>query len=838
MMTGLVQDVRYGLRQLRKSPGFTLVAVLTLALGIGANTAIFSLINAVMLRTLPVRDPHQLVLLRWSAHHDPSTHVGYNWSGCPDNSPAVTAGSCSFSYPIFEQIRSEQNVFSGLFAFALAQVPVRVDGHPSEARGVFVSGDFFPTLGTHAVVGRMLGPSDDLASAAPALVLAYDYWQRQFGSDRSVLGKPIVLNGFPFTVAGVAAPGFVGLDTGFPTDFWLPFSFQPSVSPDLPKKVDAAAVWVWMGARLKPGVTTAQAESDLSGIFARSAANGPDAIFKPEDAPRIDLPSAARGLYTLRREFSKPLFLLLIAVGIILLIACANVAGLMLARATARRREMAVRFALGAGKWRIIRQLLTESLMMAVAGGALGTVLAYWGAYSLTAFLSANWWAPLDIDVHPDARVLGFTLGVSMLIGILFGLAPAFRSVRADLTRGFKEDSGSTSSSLRGRSRRFGTGNLLVVVQVSLSILLLAGAGLLVRTLVNLETLDVGFDTRNVLLFELNPELGGYKGKQVQSLYTDLQSRLAALPGVTSVSYSMTSLLSGANMTTSFGNTPSRANMETGELPVGSTFFETMHIPLLAGRTFAAADYGPDTKPKALIVNQRFARRLFGKENPLGRIVTEGDSKTADWQIVGVVGDAKYQAVRAEIMPTAYVPLKEGWAAFELRTARDPKGLISLVRNAVSGVNGNLSPSDITTQTDQIDRDLYQERLFAWLSSLFGLLALALACVGLYGLLSYDVVCRTREIGIRMALGAQQRAVLRMVVGQGIVLAVAGAVVGMLVAFAATRYLATLLYGVKPIDAVTFVGVVMLLTLVALLACYIPARRATKVDPMVALRYE
>jgi predicted permease len=836
-MVGVLQDVRYALRQLRKSPGFTAVTVLTLALGIGANTAIFSLINAVMLRTLPVRDPQQLVLLRWSAHHDPHTHAFYNWAGCPDDSPADTAGSCSFSYPTFEQIDSQQNVFSGLFAFVPAQVQ-SVDGHPSEAHGVFVSRDFFPTLGTHAVVGRMLEPSDDLPGAAPALVLSYGFWQREFGGDRSILGKPIVLNGTPFTVAGITAPGFFGLDTGFPTDFWLPFSFQPSVSPGFPKKTDAAAVWVWMGARLKPGVTASQAKSTLSGIFARSAAGGSDAIFKPDDAPRIDLPSTARGLYTLRQNFSKPLFVLLIAVGIILLIACANVAGLMLARATARRREMAVRFALGAGKWRIIRQLLTESLMMAGAGGALGIVLAYWGAISLTAFLSANWFMPFDLDIHPEAHVLGFTMGVSMLIGILFGLAPAFRSARPDLASGFKEDSGSTSNSFRGHGRRFGIGSLLVVAQVSLSILLLTGAGLLVRTLVNLETLDVGFDTHNVLLFDLNPDLGGYKGMQVQSLYHDLQSRFAALPGVTSASYSTTSLLSGANPTTSFRLPNASGNMETGELPVGPNFFETMHIPLLAGRTFAAADYGPDTKPKALIVNRMFARQLFGKGNPLDRLVADGNLKTADWQIIGVVGDAKYQAVRDEIMPTAYVPLKEGGAAFELRSRGDPRGLISQVRNAVSSINGNLSPSDITTQTDQIGRDLYQERLFAWLSSLFGLLALALACVGLYGLLAYEVVCRTREIGIRMALGAPRRNVLRTVVGQGIVLAVAGAVVGIVVAFVVTRYLATLLYGVKPIDAVTFVGATLLLTAVALVACYLPARRATKVDPMVALRYE
>jgi predicted permease len=425
-----------------------------------------------------------------------------------------------------------------------------------------------------------------------------------------------------------------------------------------------------------------------------------------------------------------------------------------------------------------------------------------------------------------------------MLIGILFGLAPAFRSVRADLTPTSKGDSGSTANSFHGRGRRFGFGNLLVVAQVSLSILLLAGAGLLVRTLVNLETMNVGFDTHNVLLFGINSDLGGYKGKQVQSLYGDLQSRFAALPGVTSASYSMTSLLGGGIMTTSFGLPNAPGNMDTAELPVGSNFFETMHIPLLAGRAFAAADYEQDTKPKAVIVNQMFARQLLGKENPLGRLVADSDSKTADWQIVGVVGDAKYQRVREEIMPTAYFPLKEGGAAFELRTARDPRGLISLVRNAVSNVNGNLSLSDITTQTDQIDRQLYQERLFAWLSTLFGLLALALACVGLYGLLSYEVVCRTREIGIRMALGAPQRTVLRMVVGQGIVLAVAGAVIGIVVAFAATRYLATLLYGVKPIDTVTFAGVAMMLMAVALLACYIPARRATKVDPMVALRYE
>jgi predicted permease len=507
----------------------------------------------------------------------------------------------------------------------------------------------------------------------------------------------------------------------------------------------------------------------------------------------------------------------------------------MLARASARQKEIAVRLALGAGRGRVIQQLLTESVLLSVAGAALGVILAYWGASGLAAFFAANSYHPLKIDLQPDATVLVFTIAVALLTGIGFGLAPAFRGTRINIAPALKENSGSLSATTHVGSRRFGLGSLLVVTQVSLSMVVLIGAGLFVRTLEKLRSTNPGFDTRNILLFSVNPTLAGYKKENIQNVYDELERRLLTLPGVLNASYSSDTLLDGGLWTSDvhFEGQNENSTAETQMLASGPDFFETMRIPLVVGRTFRMSDLR-STQPVA-VVNQAFVRKFLESRNPIGFHFKHG---TQDWEIVGVVADTKYDNLRKEDAPTAYIPLKNGEVTFALRSAVAPSALAPAVRRIVSEVDNNLPVFGVRTQSQTIDRLLFNERLVARLSSLFGVLALMLTCIGLYGLLSYEVARRTREIGIRAALGAQQRDVLSMVVGQGLSLVFSGVLAGIVTALGVTRYLQSLLFGVRPTDPITYLAVCLMLGVVALLACYIPARRATRVDPMVALRDE
>jgi predicted permease len=561
---------------------------------------------------------------------------------------------------------------------------------------------------------------------------------------------------------------------------------------------------------------------------------------KREDAPHLELVNLAHGLVSLQERFGDALFLLMAAVGLVLLVACANVASLTLARAAAREKELAVRFALGAERWRIIRQLLTESLIMAVAGGLLGILFAYLGGSSLAAFLSSNWYFPLEINVRPDLRILGFTVAVAMVTGILFGLAPALRSTRIDVAPALKEGAASPAWTAL-ISRRFGVGNVLVVAQVALSILVLVVASLLARTLINLATMNIGFDAHNLVLFSVQPELNGYKGERLASLFSDLQRRLSAVPGVASVGYSAVPLLSGMCGTQPiyFANEPDQSP-QVDVLDVGPNFFETMRIPLLAGRTYNARDFldTSEKEAKVVIVNHTFARRFFAKHNPVGQLISLEKGKSPSVEIVGVVGDTKYNGLREGIEPTLYFPMLAGGGTFEVRTASDPKALLPSIRDAVRSVDKNLPIFHLMTQTEQIDRTIFQERLVAWLSGAFALLALVVACIGLYGLLAHEVARRTHEVGVRMALGASSVEVLGLVLGRGIRLVALGVVIGIGASLALTRYLQSLLYGVRPIDPLAYAAVTILLLIVTFGACYLPARRATKVDPMVALRYE
>jgi predicted permease len=835
------QDVHFGLRMLRKSPGFTVVAVLTLALGIGANTAIFSLINAVALRSLPVPNPQQLVLFEWSAHHEPSSDSFARHGSCPADAPQSSSSvtGCSVSYPMFEQIRSARDVFSGVFAFVRTGATLKIDGRPGQFSGMYVSGEFFATLGARTALGRTLEPSDDMPGAAPLIVLSYHYWQTELGADPAVLGKMVLIDRQPFRVAGVADRSFPELDPGLPVDFWLPLTSQAIVSPRAAaSRTDPKLFLLEVIARLKPGVTTKRAEAEANAIFVRSATNGPTEVFKADDAPRVILARAEEGLASLRTEYSRPLFVLMTAVGLILLLACANVAGLMLIRSSARQREMAVRNALGAGRWRIIRQLLTESVLLSAAGGALGILFAELAAKSLVRFLSVNSYFPLQIDAGIDQHVLAFTLVVSSAVGVLFGVAPALRGSRVDVAPTLK---------LGGQSgtppkQSFHLSNVLVVAQVAISILVLVGAGLLGRTLVNLETTDAGFHTDNLLLFQVDMRGNGMSidDPRFDKLNQELQDRFAALPGVSSASYSLGALLSGGISGTELNlpGAPASSAFDSDLLDVGPGFFETMGIPLLEGRTFARADFETSADPRPVVINRTLARKLFGQDDPLGRVIIRGQRQPSQTQVIGVVGDTKYESLRKDVQPTVFALDKYGSPTFELRTQGDPKALMSMVRGAVSQVNPDFLILRMMTQSEQIDRTIYQERLVAALSILFGLLALTLACIGLYGLVAYGVVRRTHEIGVRMALGAQQHQILRLTLMQGLVLTLVGIVVGIGVAAGVTRYLASLLYGVRPTDPWTFGGIAILLGVVAACACYIPARRALRVDPMVALRHE
>ena len=977
-MNKLLQDIRYGLRVLAKSPGFAAVAVLTLALGIGANTAIFSLIDAVMLRSLPVENPSQLMLLQWRARHSPDIH-GYMSSGdCPMQMGLLGSDNpsgCSLSEPMFRRFE-QAGAFSGIAAFAgEGQLDLTGNGPATVINGQGVSGDFFRTLGVKSAAGRLIEPSDDLKTAAPVAVLNYGYWQSAFGGSRDAIGRTIELNNVAFAIIGVAEPKFTGISPGSDYDVWVPLSMDEKINPreqvidrlgGFKREDDPATWWLTIIGRMKPGAPVAQTQAQISGIFrnevlhgmvpmfhgggpggpgpgpggpggggtvrmmigrgpgpapggggnvpfggggappqvapgkgpivfggaapgeanrpggpgpqsagkqkmiiggpqgaapagapshAGPRENGPHTFSVPADNPEITLVPAQAGLTGQRGQYEHPLYVLMLAVGIILLIACANVAGLMLARASTRKKEMAVRLTLGAGRSRIVRQLLTESVLLSVLGGILGVLLAYWGAHAIISFVSNNQTRPLAFATGVDLRVLGFTVGISLLTGILFGLAPAFRSIRVDLTPALKEGEGSSASLGHAGGTWFSLGNGLVVAQVALAVVVLVGAGLLVRTLANLREVDLGFNARNIINFDLNPTLAGYTITQADAFYRDLQERLAATPGIQSASYSGMPLLSGGLMVNGFHwpGTPQDQDSQADMLQVGTGFFETMGIPFVAGRGFTPSDFDvaeansgatPTKAPTPTIVNQAFVKKYLGKESPLGKLFGEQGADangpgSPGWEIVGVVRDAKYNDLRSDIAATMYTPQRGiGGATFELRTAAAPQAILSTIRKVVAEVNAELPLFHVTTEAQQIDRLLFEQRLIARASSFFGLLALALACVGLYGLLSYEVARRTREIGIRMALGAQPQSVLKLVLRQGIALVAVGAAAGIGAALSVTKYLVSMLYDVHADDPVTIAAVAALLVLVALAACYIPARRATRVDPMEALRYE
>jgi predicted permease len=859
LLESLLQDVRYGWRMLRKSPAFTIIAVLTLALGIGANSAIFSLINAVAFRNMPIPDPQHMVFLEWHANHRPNTVTYWSFGDCEDNSDGPDPQGCSLPLPFFRDIQQQATVFSHVAAYTgREQLDLSGNGPARIIQNQFVSGDYFGTIGIHAHLGRLFSESDDTPEASPVTILNYGFWQSAFGGSPSAIGRTIRLNGTIFTIIGVTEPKFDALTLSDKFDTWVPLAKRSLLAPQMMLNAGREQMdswWLVMIARLKPGIPVTQAQEAISLMFRNEMIKGDKPIFKADNEPRIRLGTASQGLGGSQKDTLQPLYVMMLCVGVVLLIACANVAGLLLARSAARQKEMAVRLALGAKRGRLVLQMLTESLLLSVGGGALGLLLTVWGTHALTAMASDPVSNQPALTSHVDWRVLAFTAGISILTGIVFGLAPALRGSDIGLTSSLK--SGGGRSSTASGSRRITLGGALVAVQMALAIVVLVTAGLLTRTLSNLKNLDPGFDTHSVLLFGIDPRLAGYKGQQVDNLFRDLQDKFSALPGVTSASYSLTPLLTGALNTNNFHRPgapkDSKDNVDADSLPIGPRFFSTMHVPFLNGHDFTQADYAvaesntgdkPSSQPTPVIVNQEFIRMYFSGRNPIGERFADaeptepGETRSPGYTIVGVVANAKYNQLRREIKPTFYSPQIGNWAYFELRTAVDPLTLVPSIKRLVNSANEDLALFQVSTQTQAIDQQVLNERLTAQLSSFFGLVALVLACIGLYGLLSYEVSRRTREIGIRMAIGAQSHNVVRLVLAKALVLIVAGAVSGIAVALGVTRLLTSFLFGVKAGDPVTLVSVIVLLTAVALAACYIPARRATKVDPLVALRYE
>jgi predicted permease len=818
----ILKDIRYACRSLLRQPGFTAIAAITLALGIGANTAVFSLIDAVLLRLLPVDRPEQLFFIQNVGPLRPN-------GGAPP-------------YPCFERFRDQNQSFSGLAAFTTRDLRVRIDGEREQVSGQFVSGNYFTLLGVSSSLGRTLNPVDDSepgksGSGGYAAVISYKYWTRRFGRNPAVLGKTVQIHNDPVTIVGVTQPEFYGLVPGNEIDITLPIMFEGASA-----LADRNSWWFKAVGRLKPDVPVAKAQADLNAIyqpFIGEAGMSPE--MRRDYFARIELSPASKGLDSLRRQFSRPLQALMFIVALVLLIACANVANLMLARGAERRKEFAIRLALGASRSRLICQLLAENLLLFVVGGLLGLVFAVWGGQFLTSFF-VNGTERLSINLSLDYRVLFFTAVVSLLTGLLFGLAPALQVTRIDPSPALK---GSNTSGIRARSL---LGKSLVAAQVALSLLLLVGAGLFLRTLRNLNNVEAGFRRAGVLTMHVNPALrSADQLPQLANLWNEILGRVKSLPGVRSASLSTLTPLDGNDRAVRVevpGFTPNSEQDNDIRLnQVSSEYFRTFGIPLLQGREFADSDN--ETALKVAIINETAARFYFGDRSPIGGLLNfdRGRKPRVQYQVVGVVKDARSVNLREPETRLVYLPRLQafdqlGQLRLAVYTQGRPKDLISGIRNELRATGADILVTDVLTLDEQIEHSLSQERLVSTLSTFFGVLALLLACIGLYGVMAYNVARRTREIGIRMALGAPRGSVLNMVLKETLLMVFAGVVVGLTAAFATTRLISGLLFGLAPNDPATVVLAAALLIGVAVLAGYIPARRATKVDPLVALRYE
>lgn len=834
-METLWQDLRYGLRVWRASPGFAAVAVLSLALGIGANTSIFSVVNAALLRPLPVTEPDRLLFV---------------YNGTPA-SPYSTS-----SYPDYIDYREKNEVFSDVLTYSSITVSARADDQTDLLSGSIVSGNFFDVLGVRTALGRTFLPEEDRTpNTHPVAVISYGSWERRFGSDPNIIGQQLALNGHAFTIVGVAPSGFNGPEVLETNDIYVPMMMQALVRPprggfsgDMNPDLlgQRRSRWLRMIGRLKPGVTPEQAQAGITALAAGLEQAYPDQN-RNRIATLFPVSKVDPQAYT---QLISVAGLLLAVVAIVLLIACANVANLLLARATGRRKEIAVRLAMGASRSRLVRQLLTESVLLSLGGGVLGLLLALWTIDLLKTATPTSGIFSFSLDYHLDGRVLAFTFTLSLATGIIFGLVPALQASRPDLVPALKDE----ISMVEQGQRRFNVRNLLVGAQVALSLVLLIGAGLFLRSLNNAQDINPGFDADKVLNAQLNVNLLRYTKVRGQEFYRQVIEKVEALPGVESASLARVVPLSGAGRSTSFqieGQEPPETTVRSeGSGPeenpniaaanvVALKYFQTMGIALLRGRDFSLEDR--EGAPLVIVVNEAFARRYFEDQEPLGKHISFRTAQGPWSQIIGIVRDSKYRTLGESPRPTVYQPLTqnhETGMALHVRTNGKPTSAAASVRRQVQSLEPNLAVTSVESMADVLGGSLFAARMGAVLLAIFGLLALLLAAVGLYGVMSYSVSRRTREIGIRMALGAGTGNVLRLVLKEGMTLVGGGVVAGLIVAAGVTRLLTSFLYGVSPIDALTFVAIPLVLSVVALLANYLPARRATKVDPMEALRYQ
>jgi predicted permease len=826
------QDLRYGFRALRKSPLFTAVAVLTLALGIGANTAMFSLLNQVVLRLLPVSHPEQLVIVRETGNHYGNSY-----------------GDNTISWPMFEDLRDNNQVFSGMFCRFPATVTIGYGDRAAQIRAELVSGSYFPILGVGAALGRTIAPDDDaVPDSTPVVVLSYSFWRSYFDGDRKIVGRTIALNSHAMTIIGVAQPGFDGAELGVPAKVFVPIMMKTEMTPhsDGLKDRRRRLSWVTTYGRLKPGVGPQQAQLSLQPLmhgilemevqqpeFTRYTTAGDRQLFLRN---RVELLPGSDN--DLSEDMRRPLWLLVALTGVVLLLACANLANLLLARAIARERELAVRLAIGAGRARIVRQLLTESLLLSAAGTVVGLALAFLAdRILLCIYLPADAAAEFVVSPFPDGRVLAFVVGAMLLTSLVFGLLPAVRGSRTEITLSLKDKSGVLSAGAISLRR------MLVGIQVALSLLLLVGAGLFVRTLRNLESLGPGFPTDHLLTFRIDPSLNGYSDEQTKSFYQRLDLNLQTMPGVTSVGFSAMALLKGygwqnAVLGKDFEGAPIEEQPVLSE--VGPGYFATLGIPIVAGRAFTAQDVGP---AKHAVINESFAREYFLGRNPIGQrfgLVNDMEPVSPDIEVIGVIPDRKYRDLRETPPAQAYFPYLEGvhfrFMNIYLRTQVDPRQIEDELRERMRQFDPHVPVVGLQTMNEQIGFSLRTERLVASLSGVFGGLATLLAVIGLYGVMAYVVMRRTREIGIRMALGALPGNVIGMVMREVLILTGMGVVLGVPLSLVLSSLVRSQLYGLEPHDPLTLVSSAFTLALVACLAGFIPASRASRIDPMQSLR--
>jgi predicted permease len=827
-------DVRHGLRTMAKSPGFTIVAISSLALGIGANTAIFSTTKAILLDSLDVPHPEQLRFLRWEF---PGSQPMNSLHGDLEKTKSKATTSTSFSYPVYQALKRYNEVFEDLTAFEpdSRRYVSSVDGEVESVFAQLVSGNFFSTFKVVAIVGRTLLPSDDVAAGSGfVVVISEAYWAQQFGRSPAVIGKVIHLNRIPMTVVGVIPVSFTGSQLGKGPDIFLPLTMQPIINPLVIDGVnrneftDGQRWWLAVVGRIKPHVTDTQALESLEEVFAQTVKiTLPDTYHRGLDRLRIKIEPGNRGLQELNNEFSEVTRLLTTVVGLVLLLACANLANLLLARSASRRRELSVRIALGAQRSRIMRQIITECMLLASLGGFAGLALGYVGRNLVPHVLH------LTVPVNFDWPVMGFTLAISLLTGLLFGAFPAWQATRADMQSGLKD----TARATIGRSRMF-LGKSLVIVQVCLSTVLLIGAGLFLRTLYNLTHTQLGFQPEHLLLFDLNLPKNQYKTDASRAaLLSQVQAQILALPGVTSATLSASALLAGDSSTTNFDPDGDKSpRHETAWMNVvGMNYFETMGIPIRAGREFGNED--SESTSKVAVINLRLAHEFFPNENPIDKTFNNEHIR-----IVGICGDAKFKSLRMDPPPTYYLfypqSAEDNSVTFQVKTAVVPGSLTGSIRSIVRSLDSELPITNIRTQKEQINDTLREERLFATLTSAFGVLAVLIAGVGVYGIMTYIVSGRTNEIAIRIALGAQTAQVLRTVLLQAGSLGAAGIGVGLIIALMMSRLVQRLLYGLQPNDPITLAAGAALLVAITLAASWIPARRAARVDPMQALQHE